>query len=189
LGQTSSFTESGLTISATAYTGVTGGDTSMLTSLGGPSAGVDLYAKNLGGAEVGLGLTNDPTGEHEITFGNGILVDFSQVKNAQPYTISFGSNTTSGTGGTEAMSVFDATTLTLVGTVTGSNTTTITIGPGATDLKYLMTESSTASGTPNGLLASITITPVPEPSAMAIAGLGAIGFIAYGLRRRKARTA
>ena len=26
--------------------------------------------------------------------------------------------------------------------------------------------------------------PVPEPSSMAIAGLGALGFVAYGLRRR-----
>jgi len=31
-----------------------------------------------------------------------------------------------------------------------------------------------------------TITAVPEPSTMAIAGLGALGFIGYGLRRRKA---
>jgi hypothetical protein len=30
---------------------------------------------------------------------------------------------------------------------------------------------------------------VPEPSTMAIGAVGAIGFIAYGLRRRKARTA
>jgi hypothetical protein len=34
--------------------------------------------------------------------------------------------------------------------------------------------------------ASAVITAVPEPSAMAIAGLGALGFIGYGLRRRKA---
>jgi len=31
----------------------------------------------------------------------------------------------------------------------------------------------------------ITWNPVPEPSSMAIAGLGALGFLAYGLRRRK----
>jgi len=32
-----------------------------------------------------------------------------------------------------------------------------------------------------------TITAVPEPSTMAIAGLGALGFAAYGLRRRTAK--
>jgi hypothetical protein len=31
-----------------------------------------------------------------------------------------------------------------------------------------------------------TVTAVPEPSTMAIAGLGALGMIGYGLRRRKA---
>jgi hypothetical protein len=30
---------------------------------------------------------------------------------------------------------------------------------------------------------------VPEPSTLALAGLGTLGFVAYGLRRRKARTA
>jgi hypothetical protein len=29
--------------------------------------------------------------------------------------------------------------------------------------------------------------PVPEPSTLAIAGLGALGFVTYGLRRRRAR--
>jgi hypothetical protein len=33
---------------------------------------------------------------------------------------------------------------------------------------------------------SANFTVVPEPSTMAIAGLGSLGFIAYGLRRRKA---
>jgi len=33
---------------------------------------------------------------------------------------------------------------------------------------------------------STTVTAVPEPSTMAIAGLGALGMIGYGLRRRKA---
>jgi len=43
---------------------------------------------------------------------------------------------------------------------------------------------------PTGLNVEGTITSVPEPSTMAIAALGAIGFIGYGLRRRrKARTA
>jgi hypothetical protein len=42
------------------------------------------------------------------------------------------------------------------------------------------------STSPNGLVQSgdVTTSPVPEPSTMAIAGLGAIGFIGFGLRRR-----
>jgi len=37
--------------------------------------------------------------------------------------------------------------------------------------------------------ASTVVTGVPEPSTLAIAGLGALGMIGYGLRRRKARGA
>jgi hypothetical protein len=186
------FTEPGFAITATAYTGVTGAGSSMLSSLGSASPADhsnDLFAKNDGGDEVGLGLTSDPSGDHEITVGKGILIDFSKVSTAQPYTITFGSNTTSTTGGTESVGVYDATTLKLVGQIVTGNSPSIVIGPGATDLKYLVTETSSATGTPNGLLGAVTITPVPEPSTMAIAGLGAIGFVAYGLRRRMARTA
>lgn len=34
--------------------------------------------------------------------------------------------------------------------------------------------------------ASATLSTTPEPSAMALAGLGSLGFVVYGLRRRKA---
>jgi len=51
----------------------------------------------------------------------------------------------------------------------------------------------TAAATPPGAISSTQVlsgdlitTPVPEPSTMAIAGLGALGMIGYGLRRRKA---
>lgn len=37
--------------------------------------------------------------------------------------------------------------------------------------------------------ATIATRPVPEPSTMALAFLGTLGFVGYGLRRRKARTA
>jgi hypothetical protein len=42
------------------------------------------------------------------------------------------------------------------------------------------------STSPSGAVKSgdVITTPVPEPSTMAIAGLGAIGFIGFGLRRR-----
>jgi hypothetical protein len=53
------------------------------------------------------------------------------------------------------------------------STTTITIGAGLT---------SNSTGT-------TTAFAVPEPSSMALAGLGAMGLIGYGVRRRKARTA
>ena len=44
--------------------------------------------------------------------------------------------------------------------------------------------NSGASGFNYGGTSSVTA--VPEPSTMAIAGIGALGMIGYGLRRRKA---
>jgi len=54
------------------------------------------------------------------------------------------------------------------------NTLTLTFGTGG--------NAMTVNGT-------TTVTGVPEPSTMAIAGIGALGMIGYGLRRRKARGA
>jgi len=48
---------------------------------------------------------------------------------------------------------------------------------------YQITLGGNSSITLSG---STSVVPVPEPSTMAIAGLGALGMIGYGLRRRKA---
>jgi hypothetical protein len=61
---------------------------------------------------------------------------------------------------------------------------------------FMIANLNQAQGPPNGAVAlslTETSTPpaglVPEPSTLALAGLGTLGFVAYGLRRRKARTA
>src|SRR6266478_10168923 len=56
LGPTSTFTEGGFSLTASGF--LTAGGTT------------NLFAKNLGGTETGLGTTTDPTGEHEITTAN-----------------------------------------------------------------------------------------------------------------------
>lgn len=53
LGPVNNFTESGFTLTASGF-----------FKAGGPTT---LYAKNLGGDEVGLGLTHDPSTQNEIT--------------------------------------------------------------------------------------------------------------------------
>jgi len=56
---------------------------------------------------------------------------------------------------------------------------------------YTLTEVLTINFTSAGVASISTdssahFSPAPEPMAMALAGIGALGFIAYGLRRRKA---
>ena len=58
LGTSSTFTQSGSQVEAWAL---------------GANAG-DLYAKNHGGDENGLGLTSDPSGDHEITAGTYVQI-------------------------------------------------------------------------------------------------------------------
>jgi hypothetical protein len=70
----------------------------------------------------------------------------------------------------------------------GTNTLTFTLGAGGPP--FSMTQEMRITLGPNSL-ANLTITtralttnPVPEPSTLAVAGLGALGFMGYGLRRR-----
>lgn len=57
----------------------------------------------------------------------------------------------------------------------------------ASSNEILIVPASTGNSSPNYLDYQILvgIVPVPEPSSMAIAGLGAMGMIAYGWKRRK----
>jgi PEP-CTERM motif len=65
LGPTATYTSAGLTVTASGYAD------------GFFSATEDLYGKNSGGDEQGLGLVNDP--EHEIYWGNSNLGAFVQL--------------------------------------------------------------------------------------------------------------
>lgn len=49
-----------------------------------------------------------------------------------------------------------------------------------------VTDISLKAGANFNVSTQVSLTSVPEPSTMAIAGLGALGMIGYGLRRRKA---
>jgi len=82
-------------------------------------------------------------------------------------------------------SVSNSLTLNYSGTLTG---------PGGVNQAAFFEVSFTQSGGPgNAISATVTETStipgVPEPSTMALAALGALGFVGYGLRRRKAKGA
>jgi len=68
LGPTATYNSGGLTVTATGYSD--GFD---------HSAQTDLYGKNSGGDEQGLGLVADPSGENEIYWGNSRLGAFVEL--------------------------------------------------------------------------------------------------------------
>jgi len=91
---------------------------------------------------------------------------------------------------------------TTLGTTPGTQTLGVTTGSFSNDAyatidtlgsPYSITEELVltlgASGGELNFSSNTTLTPLPEPSAMAIAGLGALCMIGYGLRRRKAKCA
>jgi hypothetical protein len=197
LGVSRSFTRSGFTVTATAYQGggVNQSGYGNLTGTWSASSGSanDLYAKNGGGTgnsgETGLGLSSDKSGDHEITYGYGIVIDFTKAEAHQPYTISFASVQSS--SGDKA-GVYNIATGKLVGTIDAGGLASITIGPGATDFKYLVTEVAKpqfGDSDPNILLGPISLTAIepqsiPEPSNLAIWAVGALAFLGCRLHRR-----
>jgi hypothetical protein len=74
LGASSSYTAGGYTITATGW---------LATGCGSPTycfpvTSTDLWGKNDGGDESGLGITNDPSHDHEIYYPALVQIDVSQ---------------------------------------------------------------------------------------------------------------
>ena len=146
----------------------------------------DLYGKNLGGDEIGLGLNNDPSGDHEIYYGYGyVQLDVSALL-GKVSSISFLTNST--TDG-EQWSIFGSNTAHSYSgpaLLTGTNESGGTLpGIGTSTYKYYDFVSTSTSGGKNFLIASLSLTAVPEPSTwmMMLFGFGAIGLT---MRRRRA---
>jgi len=148
----------------------------------------DLYGKNASGDEKGLGINNDPTGDHEIWGSTLIRIDMTAARAAgvTGFSFQFGSTT-----GGESWQVFGTNDVHgktgYVSVATGHDELDHTLsGPNANYLFYYFDRVHHAyDGGDNVLLASIdAVAPVPEPTtwAMMILGFAGIGFMAY---RRK----
>jgi hypothetical protein len=176
LGLSSTFTESGMNIKAYVF------------NTDGTTVGNGLYAKNLGGDEIGLGTTADTSGQNEIVLTDYIQLDFSDVKaryNITGATLAIDSST-----GSDAYSVFGKNiiggTLASFGAALFSGTTESVFNI----LSYVNTYNTlsvneTASGG-NVVLGALTLTgsaKTPEPASMWLLG-GSLAMLA--LLRRKA---
>jgi hypothetical protein len=170
LGTTQTYTAGGATITAAGFA----------SSLTTPTA---LFAKNLGGDEIGLGLNNDPTGEHEISGLSFIQMNMTGARTAGMTGFSFMMDST--TGGESW-------------TVLGSNSATslgVQVASGSDELEHVLSGTDAAftfysffDVTGNVLLNHVdaTVAAVPESStwAMMILGFAGVGLLAYRRRNR-----
>jgi hypothetical protein len=200
-GQTINFTSpAGNVYSSTHQYGATGNPSLYVIATGYDTGGnkTNLYGKNLGGDEVGLGLNADPSGQHEIFRGAFVQLNvsdlFGQVSSAMFH---FGSDTLN-----EQWEVYGSNTDGSLGTALlygindEANHNLMNLGGlGWGNYNYYNFRSLgtgihglDGSSTGNVLLGNLVVTAaVPEPStwAMMLLGFGAIGFAA----RRNRKTA
>jgi hypothetical protein len=165
LGPTSTFTEGGFSHTASGF----------LTA-GGPT---DLYAKNLGGFEIGLGTTIDPSKQNEI-----VTTDFVQLTLPTTPPSTFNMVISGSVTNGEAEKVFFNTT---AGTLTGATllgTITTDGGSVAVPAGDQTGFIDITSGNGNVLLHTATVTAPAVPdsgSAVALLGIALAGI--EGVRR------
>ena len=167
LGNTSTFTESSVSVTASGF--LTGG---------GATA---LYAKNSGAGETGLGLAHDPSGQNEITSDDFVQLTLPTTPPTTATMVLLAS-----VQGGESAKVYYTTTpgtlagATLIGSIVGADgSVTIPVGDqnGYIDI---------TAGAANVILSGFTVNPVPEPSTYIAGALLLIpfGFSALRLVRR-----
>jgi len=164
LGPTSTFTSGGFSLTASGF--LTAGGTT------------NLFAKDLGGTETGLGTTSDPSGQHEIVTTNFVQLT---LPTAPPSNFSMVLLTSVQTG--ESAQVFFTTTpgtlagATLIGTVSNANGS-ISI-PAGDQTGFI----DITAGAANVLLAGAQITTSVPDGGSTVALLGVALTAVEGVRR------
>lgn len=150
----------------------------------------DLYGKNDGGDEVGLGLANDPTGDNEIHFQSGFIqLDMLGLHNKlDPASIFVSMN--SATDG-EEWAVYGSnvrgsyTACCVQQLLIGSTETMQHVRPSFAYGVYDFVAINHTPGTHDNVLLHTFTTTIPEPSTWAMMLTAFFGFGAV-LRRRRA---
>lgn len=151
---------------------------------------VDLFGKNNGGNEVGVGLVGDPSGQNEISATPSYFVQLDVSGLSAGTLLSFLMGSTTNGESWEVLATNSADCY-MCGTLASSgsdNGVWHSLGlPSTTfyDFYALGTSNGAAS---NVLLGSLSVAAVPEPAtwAMMLIGFGAIGLAARRSRRKVA---
>ena len=167
------------------------GDPLLARGFNASDVGINLFSKNAGGDETGLGLSNDPTGENEISGKSFVQlnVDGALADHVDNFTFSMNSSTQG-----EKWAVFgsdDAHPFTFTLLSSGSDEdVTHSLLNGFDNYSFFYNGPATGVGGANVLLGSFggTLAAVPEPSTWAML-LGGFGFMAFfGVKKaRKSR--
>ena len=166
------------------HTYTVGGLTVVASGFNASNAATALFGKNAGGDEIGLGLTNDPSGDNEIYFGKGFVqIDVSALLGKVSNISFFTNSTTQGEQwrifGSNSSGIYSGSAL-----LSGTNESSANL-PGLGSWKYYDFVSTSQSGGKNFLLGGLTMTAaVPEPGTWATMLLG-FGLMGVGFRRRR----
>jgi hypothetical protein len=148
--------------------------------------GGDLFGKNGGSDEAGLGLANDPSGDHEIFFNpTGAPQDFIQLDllnliNAGFSNFQFQMNSTTGTEGWSVSACSVSGTDCFSSPVTGTDENGHNAPVSLSKTNHFLDFSSTDG---NVLLHSLSATAVPEPQFYGFLTLALVGLAALRSRR------
>ena len=182
LGVTHTYTVSGLSLTADGFDNT--------------GAATDLWGKNDGGDENGLGLANDSTGEHEIQLGKG----FVQIDVSGLFGKVVGVDSMFSTGSTtagEEWGIYGSNTSGTLGALLVTGTDEFSVMHALPDFGtydfYDIAEIGNHPGTGNNVLLHqiTTVTAVPEPAtwAMMLVGFFGLGGILRSTRAKKAYAA
>jgi hypothetical protein len=177
IGPTETFVSGGISITAAGFTS---------SSF---SRRTDLYGKNSGGDEKGLGLTNDPSHDNEISGTNLVRIDFTNARTLGITGFSFSMN---GANDGEEWVVFGSNSATsgLTQVAAGWDEALHTLSGTAGSYKYYFFEDEYSCADDTVLLSTVSgmTAAVPEAStwAMMVLGFAGVGFLGY---RRKSKSA
>lgn len=167
-GTTQSFTANGVTLNVSGY--ISG-------------AAANLYLKNGGGTETGIGLANLPA--HEIGGSGYVQLDLSNIQNSNPTAIMLALGSVDGN---EMYSIYGSNSVGMPGSFLsggGSSSANFTLS-NPNNYRYI----SVSSPKGNVLLDGVTVktSSVPEPGAASLLIAGFMSIVAAGMFFRRGIT-